>query len=74
LRSALAALASAEGWRLCVPPPALCTDNGVMIAWAGAERVARGLVDPLEFAARARWPLDESATPALGAGRLGAKA
>jgi N6-L-threonylcarbamoyladenine synthase len=29
-----------------------------MIAWAGAERLALGLTDPLDVAPRARWPLD----------------
>jgi N6-L-threonylcarbamoyladenine synthase len=37
-----------------------------MIAWAGAERLALGLTDPLEVAARARWPLDQVATGAKG--------
>jgi N6-L-threonylcarbamoyladenine synthase len=32
-----------------------------MIAWAGAERLAQGLTDPLDFAPRARWPLEEIA-------------
>ena len=44
---------------LVVPPPELCTDNGAMIAWAGAERLALGLTDTLDVAPRARWPLDE---------------
>ena len=35
------------------------TDNGGMIAWAGAERLALGLTDTLDVAPRARWPLDE---------------
>lgn len=74
LRAGLAAVAAAEGYALHVPPPALCTDNAAMVAWAGAERLARGLVDGLDVEARARWPLDPEAAPALGAGRLGAKA
>lgn len=44
--------------QLIVPPAALCTDNGVMIAWAGAERLALGVKDPLSVVAKARWPLD----------------
>jgi N6-L-threonylcarbamoyladenine synthase len=39
-----------------------------MIAWAGAERLKRGLIDPLDFKARPRWPLDPDAVPVRGAG------
>jgi N6-L-threonylcarbamoyladenine synthase len=46
---------------LIAPPIELCGDNGAMIAWAGAERLTLGLKDPLSFAPRARWPLDEAA-------------
>jgi N6-L-threonylcarbamoyladenine synthase len=74
LRAALADVASDTGYRLHVPPPALCSDNAAMVAWAGAERLARGWTDGLDIAARARWPLDPNATPALGAGKQGAKA
>ena len=53
------------------PPLALCTDNAAMIAWAGAERLASGQSDPLDFAARPRWPLDPDAETVRGAGAKG---
>jgi N6-L-threonylcarbamoyladenine synthase len=68
IAAALQGLAVARGFRLVVPPPALCTDNGAMIAWAGAERLARAMTDGLDFAARPRWPLDPGAPAAIGAG------
>jgi len=68
LRQALAALCEREGFDLVVPPPSLCTDNAAMIAWAGAEHLAQGRRDDFDVSARARWPLDESAPPAIGAG------
>ncbi|HWJ87333.1 MAG TPA: tRNA (adenosine(37)-N6)-threonylcarbamoyltransferase complex transferase subunit TsaD [Pelagibacterium sp.] len=57
--TALAQVADAAGANLVIPPPALCTDNGAMIAWAGAERFALGLTDGFDSAARPRWPLDQ---------------
>ena len=68
IRKALADLASREGRRFSVPPGWLCTDNAAMIAWAGAERFAAGVSDPLDVPARARWPLDERAEKVRGAG------
>ncbi|MGB4101462.1 MAG: tRNA (adenosine(37)-N6)-threonylcarbamoyltransferase complex transferase subunit TsaD [Alphaproteobacteria bacterium] len=57
LRASLAATAEDYGLPLIAPPPALCTDNGVMIAWAGLERLRLGMTDGLDAAARPRWPL-----------------
>jgi N6-L-threonylcarbamoyladenine synthase len=74
LRRGLTALAEREGFMLHVPPVVLGTDNGAMIAWARAERLARGWIDGLGAVARARWPLDGAAAPVIGSGRLGAKA
>ncbi|KAJ2684994.1 Mitochondrial tRNAs modification protein [Coemansia spiralis] len=58
VRRALAAVAEAERVPLECPPPRLCTDNGVMVAWAGVERLRRGLLDPYTFDFIQRWPLD----------------
>jgi N6-L-threonylcarbamoyladenine synthase len=60
IRQALQRLATEAGLRLALPPARLCTDNGAMIAWAGIERLRRGMTDALDVVARPRWPLDEA--------------
>ena len=60
IASSLRDAATEVGTRLVVPPIALCTDNAAMVAWAGAERLALGSVDGLDFSAKARWPLDSA--------------
>ena len=74
LRQSLQVMTGKQGYQLVIPPMNLCTDNAAMIAWAGAERLALGHADSLDFAARPRWPLDEVSAPLIGSGRLGAKA
>ncbi|MCB9955241.1 MAG: tRNA (adenosine(37)-N6)-threonylcarbamoyltransferase complex transferase subunit TsaD [Caulobacterales bacterium] len=63
IRARLTDLTQSRGWSLIVPPSKYCTDNGAMIAWAGAERFAAGLApatgEAMAFAPRARWPLAE---------------
>jgi len=68
VRTALEALASEHDLPFVAPPLWLCTDNAAMIAWAGAERFAQGLTDPLDVPARPRWPLDPDAEKVRGAG------
>ncbi|MCB1882958.1 MAG: tRNA (adenosine(37)-N6)-threonylcarbamoyltransferase complex transferase subunit TsaD [Geminicoccaceae bacterium] len=68
VRAALLGVAEDAGLRLVVPPARLCTDNAVMVAWAGVERLARGDADPLDAKARPRWPLDPAAEPLIGRG------
>jgi N6-L-threonylcarbamoyladenine synthase len=69
IRGTMSRIAFDNSTVLVVPPPALCTDNGAMIAWAGAERLALGLIDGLDFSPRARWPLSEvvKSTPSVAA-------
>ena len=68
VRDALEALAGEHGLAFAAPPLWLCTDNAAMIAWAGVERLAAGLTDPLDAPARPRWPLDPAAEKVRGAG------
>ncbi|MES2905911.1 MAG: tRNA (adenosine(37)-N6)-threonylcarbamoyltransferase complex transferase subunit TsaD [Pseudomonadota bacterium] len=68
LSAALQKIVTEKNGTLIVPPPQLCTDNGIMIAWAGAERMAVGVLNDEMPIARARWPLDANAEPVPFAG------
>ncbi len=63
IRSHLTALAIKYNLPFTAPPVELCTDNGVMVAWAGVERLRLGLTDGLDVASRPRWPLEALSTP-----------
>jgi len=59
VRQALAGEAMRAGLPLLAPPIRLCTDNAVMVAWAGLLRLRAGLTDGFDHAPRPRWPLEE---------------
>ncbi len=65
LRERLDAGAAKLHARVHYPPPALCTDNGAMIALAAALRLQAGLADLRDdgaFDVMPRWPLDAVST------------
>ncbi|MDX1497212.1 MAG: tRNA (adenosine(37)-N6)-threonylcarbamoyltransferase complex transferase subunit TsaD [Salinisphaeraceae bacterium] len=64
LRQSLAEMTGQYDAKLFYPRLEFCTDNGAMIAYAGACRVSEGLQPPFEIEARARWSLDELSPPA----------
>jgi N6-L-threonylcarbamoyladenine synthase len=58
IRDGLGEAARSHGFRLAAPPIRLCSDNAVMVAWTGIERLRLGRCDGLDANARPRWPLD----------------
>lgn len=64
LRAQLEESLSKERAEVFYPAPMFCTDNGAMIAYAGAQRLAAGQVDSGETKVRPRWPMEE--LPPLG--------
>ena len=50
LRSRLNGLCTnrSEEWKMFVPPPRLCTDQGAMSAWAAVERLMVGSSDVID--------------------------
>jgi N6-L-threonylcarbamoyladenine synthase len=63
LREKLAAMATRRGGRVCFPRPALCTDNGAMIAFAGALRLQAGQHEDAAVHVVPRW--DMASLPAV---------
>lgn len=63
LREALSASAARRGIEVFYPPLEFCTDNGAMIALAGALRLAHEGCRDYRYSVRPRWPLDELRPP-----------
>lgn len=74
IRAGLETVCAEMSVTFTAPPLTLCTDNGAMIAYAGLERFAAGMIDDMTLAARPRWPLDSQAAGMLGGGKKGPKA
>jgi N6-L-threonylcarbamoyladenine synthase len=67
LRSQLQQALAKEGGKVFYPAPVFCTDNGAMIAYAGAQRLRAGQVDDGATRVRPRWPMED--LPPLAAPR-----
>ena len=68
IRKKLINLSIQNNFKPVLPPINLCSDNAAMIAWAGIKRFRLGLLNKLDFPAKARWPLDEKAPFLKGPG------
>ncbi len=71
LRAQLKKAMSKDRAQVFYPAPLFCTDNGAMIAYAGAQRLAAGQVDTADTRVRPRWPMEE--LPPLSAGAASAE-
>ena len=59
LRERLSSEAGAGGFRVRYPELEFCTDNGAMIAFAGALRLEHGFASTTAFTVRPRWDLEQ---------------
>ncbi|XOV81349.1 MAG: tRNA (adenosine(37)-N6)-threonylcarbamoyltransferase complex transferase subunit TsaD [Aestuariibacter sp.] len=57
LREKLGNLMRKKGGKVYYPQLQFCTDNGAMIAYAGAKRLSAGQSDPMSQQVLPRWPL-----------------
>lgn len=68
LRRVLQDAAATSGGRVCFPRPALCTDNGAMIAFAGALRLRAGQCDSEQVRVWPRWDMARLSAIESGSG------
>ena len=68
IRSMLKNLCNEENYICVFPPLEFCGDNGAMIAMVGLEKYKLKQFNDLDFPAKPRWPLDETAAFLKGAG------
>ena len=68
IRSMLINLCEENNYKSIFPPINLCGDNAAMIAMVGLEKFKLKQFNNLDFPAKPRWPLDESAAFLKGAG------
>jgi N6-L-threonylcarbamoyladenine synthase len=64
LRHLLRAMLDARGYshiKVAFPPPSLCTDNALMIAWAGMEMYTSGYQSTLDITPIRKWSMDQRA-------------
>ena len=59
LRAGIKRALAKERAEVFYPAPLFCTDNGAMIAYAGAQRLQAGQVDAEDVRVRPRWPMEE---------------
>ncbi len=59
LRGRLEQVLTSMGGKVFYARPEFCTDNGAMIAYAGAQRLVAGQQEPLAVTIKPRWPLDQ---------------
>ena len=68
IRNMLISLCKEENYKPVFPPIELCGDNAAMIAMVGLEKFKLKQFNNLDYPAKPRWPLDESAVFLKGAG------
>ena len=73
IRNSLRSLCDDLDVRFSAPPLHLCTDNGLMIAYAGTQMYLGGQQYDMDLSPRPRWPIDMDNEQVLGFGKRGRK-